>query len=265
MAAASYDACLTRVLAHEGGYTNNPSDPGGPTNYGITIYDVRKYINPSATASDVRSLSVEQAKLIYRAHYWDAMNCDQLPAGVDYAVFDYGVNSGIGRSVKVLQRLVGVQADGDIGPVTMAAVRGRDAKALAGAICDERLAFLKSLKTWPVFGNGWGRRVADVRSYSLQLATKAAVLASPAPIPAAGKGHVAAPPPPVARTTAKAGAPAGIGIAAVMHWLGAHALETCIVIAVAFGAIVFALALIRQRYKAAQEAPTPGIVPVPAK
>ena len=80
--------------------------PGGPTNWGITIHDARAYWKEDATAADVRNMPVEVAKDIYRSKYWDAMRCDELPAGVDYAVFDYGVNSGIGRAGKVLRRLV---------------------------------------------------------------------------------------------------------------------------------------------------------------
>ena len=121
MAASSYDEALKRVLEHEGGYSNHPSDPGGPTNWGITIFDYRKYVNPKATAADVRRMTVEVARKIYRDKYWNALRCDELPAGVDYATFDYGVNSGISRAAKVLQRLLGVDADGEIGPNTLAA------------------------------------------------------------------------------------------------------------------------------------------------
>jgi lysozyme family protein len=163
MARLSYEPSLARLLVHEGGYTNHPSDPGGPTNFGITITDYRKYVKPGASAADVKAMKVEAAKAIYRAKYWDAQRCDELAAGVDDCVFDYGVNSGIGRSKKVLQRLVGVMADGALGPVTMHAVAGRDPAALIDAICDERLLFLKHLRTWPVFGKGWERRVAEVR------------------------------------------------------------------------------------------------------
>src|SRR3990167_9280119 len=106
MAAANYEMALARLLVHEGGYTNHPSDPGGPTNFGITIFDYRKYVKPSATATDVKAMSLSEAKGIYRAKYWDAQRCDALPAGVDYAIFDYGVNSGIGRSGKVLRRVL---------------------------------------------------------------------------------------------------------------------------------------------------------------
>ena len=100
MTASSYDEALRRVLVHEGGYSNHPSDPGGPTNWGITIHDARAYWKKEATTADVRSMPVHVAKDIYRSKYWDAMCCDNLPAGVDYALFDYGVNSGIARAAR---------------------------------------------------------------------------------------------------------------------------------------------------------------------
>jgi lysozyme family protein len=172
MARTTYDICLARLLQHEGGYTNHPSDPGGPTNFGITIYDYRKYVRPQARAADVKAMTVDEAKAIYRAKYWDAQRCDELPAGVDYAVFDYGVNSGIGRSGKVLRRMLGLADNtSTVSDAAIAQASARDAKQLIGAICDERLRFLKSLKTWGVFGKGWGRRVADVRAAALAMAT----------------------------------------------------------------------------------------------
>jgi lysozyme family protein len=157
------------VLVHEGGYSNHPSDPGGPTNWGITIHDARAYWKTEATAADVRSMPVEVAKDIYRSKYWDAMRCDDLPAGVDYAVFDYGVNSGIGRAVRVLQRLAGTNVDGEVGPDTIAATARTAAVKLINQICDERLAFLQGLETWGVFGKGWGRRVREVRVAALAM------------------------------------------------------------------------------------------------
>lgn len=171
MAASSYNEALKRLLEHEGGYTNDPRDPGQATNFGITIFDYRKYVNPNATATDVRSMPVEVAKRIYREKYWNALLGDDLPAGVDYAIFDYGVNSGISRAAKVLQRLLGLPADGVIGPVTIAAAKKADASRLINQISDERLAFLQGLSTWDVFGNGWGRRVREVRAYAQTLAS----------------------------------------------------------------------------------------------
>jgi lysozyme family protein len=172
---STFETCLSLLLAHEGGYTHHPSDPGGPTNFGITIGDYRRYVNVNATAADVRRMKLDEAKIIYREKYWDAQRCDELPAGVNYAVFDYGVNSGIGRSGKVLRRILGLPDDSSaVTDAVIAAARAADPKALIVAICDERLRFLRSLKTWPVFGGGWGRRVAEVKSTALKMAADAA-------------------------------------------------------------------------------------------
>lgn len=176
MALSTYDDALRRLLAHEGGYSNHPSDPGGPTNFGITIFDYRKYVKPHATAADVRAMQVAEAKAIYRAKYWDAMRCDELPAGVDYSVFDYAVNSGTGRAPKVVQRCLGIAVSGRIDDATLRAAGQAPARQLIAAICDERLRFLQGLRTWPVFGNGWGRRVAEVRAAALAMADHAAAV-----------------------------------------------------------------------------------------
>jgi lysozyme family protein len=171
MAASSFDAAIARVFAHEGGYSNHPSDPGRPTKFGITLATYRQYVKANATAEDLRAMTVTQAKAIYRARYWDALRCDELPAGVDYAVFDYGVNSGIARSGKVLRRLLALSdTSSAVTADVMRAAQKADARALIAALCDERLAFLQSLKTWPVFGAGWGRRVAEVKRDALAMA-----------------------------------------------------------------------------------------------
>ena len=211
MAAANYDACLARVLKHEGGYSDHPSDPGGPTNFGITIHDYRRYIKASGTAADVRAMTLADAAKIYRERYWHALRCDELPAGLDYAVFDYGVNSGIGRSAKVMQRLLGIGDGTAMTDAVIAAVRKAAPSSLIGRLCDERLAFLKSLRTWPVFGAGWGRRVADVRRDALAMA-KGAALAPVASGSVDGKGSV--PPPKTARAATTAGAVVASGAAA---------------------------------------------------
>src|SRR3981081_1194708 len=143
MTASSYDEALKRVLAHEGGYSNHPSDPGGPTNWGITIHDARAYWKEDAPAAEVRGMPVAVAKDIYRSKYWDAMRCDDLPSGVEYAAFDYGVNSGIGRAARVLQRLVGADVDGEIGPETIAATARADAVRLIGQVSEARVRALQ--------------------------------------------------------------------------------------------------------------------------
>lgn len=189
MAASTYDDALRRLLAHEGGYSNHPADPGGPTKYGITLSVYRRYAKPDATPADVRAMTVTDAKAIYRARYWNALRCDELPAGVDYAVFDYGVNSGVARAARVLRHVVGAARGQGVDAAVLAAVRRREARTLINAICDERLAFLKRLKTWAVFGRGWSRRVAEVRAAALALAEGAFVRDRPEqPGVAAGKG-----------------------------------------------------------------------------
>lgn len=156
---SNFNDCLNRLLKDEGGYTNDPNDSGGPTNYGITIFDVQKYINKNATAQDVRNLSLDQAKSIYKSKYWDTLGCDGLSSGVDYSVFDYGVNSGVARSRRILNKfsnLKGVE--------------------LVDAINNERMEFLKALAVSQPknqkFLRGWLNRVTRVKAYSEQLAKK---------------------------------------------------------------------------------------------
>lgn len=173
MAKETYSEALKKVLEHEGGYSNHPSDPGGPTNYGITINDYRMYIDKNGTAESVKNMNVEQAKKIYKEKYWDIQNCDLLPAGLDYAVFDYGVNSGIGRSGKILRGLLGLPTDTHkIDQTVINAANKADTEDLIIKMMDERLRFLKGLKTWPVFGKGWGRRVVQVQDLALELMKK---------------------------------------------------------------------------------------------
>src|SRR5262245_58713876 len=165
MAASSFSEALARLLVHEGGNDDDPRDPGGRTSRGILQreWDAWRGSHPGLPA-DVWRAPQDQVEAIYRQNYWNALRCDDLPAGVDYAVFDYGVNSGIGRAAKVLQRLVATAVDGEVGPATVAATKRANAVALIEAICDERLAFLQGLRTWPTFGRGWGRRVREVRA-----------------------------------------------------------------------------------------------------
>jgi lysozyme family protein len=232
MARSNYDESLRRLLAHEGGYSDHPSDPGGPTNFGITIHDYRRYVKPGATAADVRAMKLGEAKRIYREKYWNAMRCDELPAGLDYAVFDYGVNSGIGRSGKVLRRVLGLPADTHaVTRQVLDAVARRDPRALIVAICDERVRFLKSLRTWPVFGKGWSRRVREVRAAALAMAA-----GSPRSVPrqcAPGKGAVAVNK--AAQTATAAGACAAGTAAATQSndpWIAVAILTLAIAIAI---------------------------------
>jgi lysozyme family protein len=169
MAVSREKESLARVLVHEGGYVNHPSDPGGPTNKGITqrVYDSYRKGKRLATRS-VKAITSEEVAAIYDRQYWDAVKGDQLPAGVDYVVFDGAVNSGPGQSIKWLQRALGPlytgRVDGILGLGTLAALKAvNNHDSLIDRICNQRLAFLRALKTWRTFGGGWSRRVAEVR------------------------------------------------------------------------------------------------------
>ena len=180
---ATFDRALSAVLKHEGGYVNHPKDPGGATNRGITLANFRRYVKPCGTVADLKKLTTAQAAVVYRRHYWDAVLGSQLPAGVDYAVFDFAVNSGPKRAAQFLQRIVGAAADGVIGPKTLAAVSAMPPEDIVTALCDARLAWLKRLKTWPTFGKGWAARVAGVRKLALGMAA-AGPVEQPAELPA---------------------------------------------------------------------------------
>lgn len=120
---ANFQTALALVLKHEGGYVNHPSDPGGHTNKGVTLANYRRYVKPGGTVADLKAISDQEVATVYRRFYWDAVKGDDLPAGVDYAVFDFAVNSGPRRSAEFLQRTLGAAQDGKIGPKTLAAAR----------------------------------------------------------------------------------------------------------------------------------------------
>lgn len=165
----NFARALKLVLRHEGGFVNHPDDPGGATNKGVTIGTFRRYVNPKGTVEDVKRITDEQVATVYRRHYWDAVLGAELPDGVDYAVFDFAVNSGVSRAARYLQAVVGTTQDGVIGPATIRAVRGVASAKIVQELCDRRLAFLKGLKTWPTFGKGWSNRVAEVRAEALKM------------------------------------------------------------------------------------------------
>ncbi len=248
MAAQSYDESLRRLLISEGGYTNHPADPGGPTNFGITIADYRKYTKPNATAADVKAMKVEEAKAIYKVKYWAAQRCDELPAGVDYAIFDYGVNSGIGRSGKVLRRSLRMADDTSaISDGVIAAANSVNVPALIAAICDERLRFLKSLKTWPVFGGGWGRRVAEVKLAALAMSQNQKPIE---PTLAPGKGAV-----PVNKTIQQGSVgTAVVAATGASHISGYSSSIVSIAIAVAILSVVIAVVVTTHNQTKQQEA-----------
>jgi lysozyme family protein len=147
----NFDAAFDKLLKHEGGYSDHAADPGGKTRYGITEAVARE----AGYQGDMRDLPLDLAKQIYKEKYW----VEVLPPDVRYVVFDAAVNSGAAQAAKWLQRACGVIDDGVIGPQTIQAARAEGVKSKMLA---QRLRFMAGLSTWPNFGRGWARRIADL-------------------------------------------------------------------------------------------------------
>lgn len=160
----NFDQAFERLIGHEGGYVNHPDDPGGETNWGITLRTARAegYFGP------MLDLTREQAREIYRTAYWGRAKADQYDGAIAFQVFDAAVNHGIGQAVRFLQRAVGVADDGVVGPVTLGAVRAMSVTDVLARFNAERLDFYTRLSTWPTFGRGWARRVAGNLKYAAE-------------------------------------------------------------------------------------------------
>ncbi|MCL4065759.1 hypothetical protein M3484_04160 [Pseudomonas sp. GX19020] len=185
----NFERCLSEVLKHEGGWSDHPADPGGATMKGVTLATFRKY-RPSATKADLRAISEADLRMIYRGGYWDRIRGDDLPAGLDLVAFDAAVNSGPGRGARWLQSALGVSADGQIGPKTIAAAKAHaDRQKVIRTACQDRLRWLQTLGIWATFGKGWARRVAAVEAAALTMA--AAGVSTPSSTPS-GTGWLAA-------------------------------------------------------------------------
>lgn len=169
----NFKKIMDEILKNEGGYINHPDDPGGATNRGITRCTLAAYRGVSCNnlpIQAVKDLTLEETLAIYRINYWDRCLADDLPNGVDYVVVDYAVNSGVARSAKLLQKIVGANVDGIIGLQTLDKVNAyQDCEKLINIACDHRLAFLQRLRIWRTFKRGWTRRVEGVREEALEM------------------------------------------------------------------------------------------------
>ncbi len=165
----NFQKALKAVLHHEGGFVNHPNDPGGMTNLGCTKKVWEEWVGHEVTEKTMRALTPGDVAPLYKQKYWDKIKGDELPAGVDYAVFDCAINSGPGRATKFLQACVGVDPDGAIGPRTMAAVNSIVTKDLVEDYSKRRLSFMMDLPQWVTFGKGWSRRVSEVEKTALSM------------------------------------------------------------------------------------------------
>jgi lysozyme family protein len=153
-----FEDALNRLLQHEGGYVDHPSDPGGETNFGITVAVAREY----GYTGPMRDIPIDTVAGIYRQLYWNRVRADDLPAALRYPLFDAAVNSGVDQAVSWLQRALGVPVDGVIGRQTIDAALAADPAAVAARLCGLRLAMLSRLRHFEQFGRGWVRRVAAI-------------------------------------------------------------------------------------------------------
>jgi lysozyme family protein len=151
------------MLKSEGGYVNNPADPGGMTNLGVTKATWENWVGRESDEAEMRGLTPEKIEPLYKKKYFDAVRGDELPVGLDYLMFDFAVNAGAGRAIKTLQTAVGVTPDGGFGPMTMAAVQAVDPIELIERFSQAKENFYRSLTTFATFGKGWLNRVADVK------------------------------------------------------------------------------------------------------
>lgn len=225
MAAANFNPLVQQLLGIEGGVADRSlkDDPGGLTNKGVTqaTYDAWRTLKGLQPKS-VRQIQVQEVIAIARANYWQPIQGDKLPSGVDFTVFDFAFNSGAAQAVKELQRTLGCAADGVVGLATLEALAVADERAVINGVCDRRWTFMKRLKNFKANENGWRNRVAHVRAQSLALAAGDAAEAPDASLTSMPLAK--APPAAVKKPNVLQRAWIGIGllVTAAMQWITDH-------------------------------------------
>ena len=205
MAADNFETSLALTLQFEGGYVDNPHDPGGATNLGITRAVLAQVRGRPVSRSEVMALSRDEARGIYRRLYWNSVAGDALPKGIDAVVFDLSVNSGPQHAIHALQTALGQPRSGRIDNAVLSALASMHLADVIIAICRQRLSFLARLKTFSFFGRGWTRRVQCVQR---------AALAMLADVPVAKPAHHPAGPNPPGPSPHPKGTPMDNNIAA---------------------------------------------------
>lgn len=166
-----FNTCLAFTVAQEGWFVNDPRDPGGATYKGITLASLREYLRaPNTPVSVLRGLDQISIAKFYRSQFWDICQCGVVPAGIDLMLFDHGVNAGAQHPVPMLQDLIEVEADGAIGPLTLAAIATWRQSDLIGALGDAQEEYYRGLKNFTIYGNGWLNRLSRRYTASIRLA-----------------------------------------------------------------------------------------------
>lgn len=167
----NFQRSVEEVLKHEGGFSDHPADPGGATNYGITLKTYQQYRrNPHLTAEDLKNITPEEVYDIYKLGYWDKVRAYDLPSGVDFLVFDMAVNAGPARAVKILQTVLGVDVDGIIGNKTIKAAEEDSPEDIIRDYTSARAEYYESLPHFPTFGKGWLRRTYESEKIAFYMA-----------------------------------------------------------------------------------------------
>jgi len=168
-----FDRCLAEVLRLEGGYVDDPRDPGGATKFGVTCAVLSEALGRAVSAEDLAALTEAEAGEIYRPRYWARVRCPQLPEGLDLVAFDTAVNMGPGTAARLLQAALGTEADGVVGFTTLAAAAGRPAAETIRTVSDLRRRRYRALAGFAAFGRGWLRRTDEVEGLALAWAAQA--------------------------------------------------------------------------------------------
>ena len=165
-----FKECLDLVLKSEGGYVNNPKDPGGMTNLGVTKAVWEEFVGHPVSEADMRALTPEKVAPMYEQKYWRPCYGEVLPRGLDFVVFSMAVNAGTGRSVKLLQQSLGCVPDGVIGPATRSLISASNTPTLIAKFSETRREYYRALKVFPIFGKGWLARVDKEEAQALNMA-----------------------------------------------------------------------------------------------
>jgi len=168
----NFEQSLKMLLHHEGGYVWHPEDPGGETNLGVTRAVYEQWVGRQVMDGEMKGLTVADVAPIYKTNYWDKIKGDDpmMPSGVDFAAFDWGVNSGTGRPAKVIQKYIGAKQDGAIGPRSLALVAENNPSDMIQYLYEQRQKFYERLKTFETFGKGWTRRNQETLKAAMEMA-----------------------------------------------------------------------------------------------
>jgi len=172
---SNWDQSFALVMKSEGGYVNDPHDNGGETNFGVTKRAWGEYLGRAINEGEMKALTLETVKPFYKKMYWDKCRCNDLPTGVNYAVFDFAVNAGVQQSIKLLQRAVGADADGVIGKETFALVDATHIDDVLESFSNQKRDFYRAIvarnPTQAKFLNGWLNRVNNVFTHAESMLT----------------------------------------------------------------------------------------------